>query len=140
MTDPRTLLGLRIKDDAIIAMLSDYEIEIHYDIDTDHENIEDKYWIHNFACGYTLCADKDQVVYVCFVYLQAIEDHQVFPWSIPGIKILNGTIPTLGLPTRTGDYKGSRWLRYDRDALSTHLTNNENGPSHLTFTLLSHAP
>ena len=38
-----SLLGKKLKDDDILDVLEDYEIEVVYDFDRSHENIEDIY-------------------------------------------------------------------------------------------------
>ncbi len=52
------LLGKLLKDDEVVAVLEQADMEVIYDFDRLHENTPDKYWAeskkHGYNCGLTL--------------------------------------------------------------------------------------
>ena len=128
MIDPRPFIGLHIKDDTFLQLMSDYDLTIQYDIDFDHENIPDAYWINCFAHGVSFNADASQLITCAFVYLREADGYQRFPWTFPDLQISEGEIPSLGAPSKRGQSKDSSWVRYDGTALSVHLTADPAGP------------
>ena len=140
MIDPRTLLGRKLKDDEILEFIGNHDLKVWYDIDTDHENIPDAYWIQDYTHGLEIKCDENQIVSCCFLFLRPTDEYSAFAWSLPDLAICDGRIPTLGEPTKSGAYEGVTWVRYDGAELSIHVSSDEHGPKKLTFMLRSQAP
>lgn len=140
MIDPRTLIGKKLKDDEVLEFIGDHGLKVWYDIDTDHENIPDAYWIQDFAHGLEIKCDENQIVSVCFIFMRPRDGYAAFPWALPDLIICAGKIPTLGEPTKSGSYNGETWVRYDGPDLSIRVGSDEQGPTTLTIMLRSQAP
>jgi len=138
--DPRSYLGLKLKDDLVLELLAKHDLNIRYDIDVLHENIPDAYWVEDAAHGFTLKADATQLISCGFVYLRPRDGHQAFTGQMPGIDIVGGVIPTLGQPSKSGSSGDTSWVRYDRADLSIHLTIDLHGPSMICLMLPSQVP
>lgn len=67
------LLGLHLKDDEVIDVLESFDMQVVYDFDRTHENIDDVYWAAAPSRGFQLRFDKDQRLDVVFVYVAASE-------------------------------------------------------------------
>jgi hypothetical protein len=84
------LLGKRLKDDVIIKLLDDWDVEVTYDFDRSHENIEDVYWAQAKDHGITMRFDEKQTLDTVFVYLEPIDGHTpVSPAILEDVHPLN---------------------------------------------------
>jgi hypothetical protein len=82
------LLGKKLKDDDILEVLEDYQIdEVVYDFDRSHENIEDAYWAPAREAGFQLRFNQDQVLDVIFCYVAALEGFTPVDLEITGVSI-----------------------------------------------------
>ena len=140
MYDPRILIGKPLKDDLAIEIMADNDLEIRYEIDLLHENMDDIYWIPDKNNGCLWQANQDQLIVVAFVYLRELEGYNKFHSGIDGIKIGDKELLGWGLPTKSGSYKGQSWVRYDNEKLSTHYSWDSIGPRMITFTHPSRIP
>jgi hypothetical protein len=82
------LLGKKLKDDDVLDVLEDYEIEeVVYDFDRLHENIEDAYWAPARPSGFLLRFNQHQVLDTVFCYIVANEGFAPISPSIIGVPI-----------------------------------------------------
>jgi hypothetical protein len=63
------LLGKQLKDDAVIDILDDTEMDVIYDFDRLHEGQPDKYWATSKEAGFQLGFDAAQALDVIFLHL-----------------------------------------------------------------------
>ena len=84
-----SLLGKKLKDDDILDVLEDYEIEVVYDFDRSHENIEDIYWAPAKDAGVQLRFDQSQILDTIFCYAIPLEG-----FSMNAPDYLNPDIPS----------------------------------------------
>jgi hypothetical protein len=64
-----SLLGKKLKDDDIIELLEDNNLETIYEFDRLHENIDDLYWVQATKKGFALRFNKDQILDTIFLYI-----------------------------------------------------------------------
>src|SRR4051794_10796508 len=67
------LLGKALKDDEVVDVLKDAEMQVVYDFDRLHENTPDKYWTESKKDGYQLRFDADQILVTVFLYVAPID-------------------------------------------------------------------
>ncbi|POB00358.1 hypothetical protein C2134_01810 [Chromobacterium sinusclupearum] len=67
------LLGKKLKDDDVIEVLETHDMTVVYEFDRTHENMNDLYWSDSKPDGFQFGFDKDQVLYVVFLYITASE-------------------------------------------------------------------
>ncbi len=80
------LLGLTLKDDDMLNILEDYDIEnVTYDFDRFHENTPDIYWAGSEAEGFLLRFNQNQVCDVVFCYIQATDSYSAIDPNIIGV-------------------------------------------------------
>jgi hypothetical protein len=135
MYDPRILLGRRLKSPECITLLAEFDLKIIYDIDLLREGTADVYWIRDPAHGCTWCANEHQEITVAFVQLRAEGVEQAFPWPLTGITVAGEGLAGWGAPSAAGAFPGSRWVRYDRADLTTHVEWDAAGLIKATFSL-----
>ena len=133
MIDPRQYISQNIKSDLVIEILRGFDLDIRYDIDLLHENTPDKYWIEAFNYGFCFKANQDKIIDCAFIHLIKNEKYDKFPWDLAELEIVNGEIPSLGSPTKSGVYQDVCWVRYDSAFRSIHVTTNNDGPYLLTI-------
>ena len=133
MYDPRNYIGLKLKSDLVIDLLSTYDLEIIYQIDTSHENMDDVYWISDKINGCQFRVNADQVIMVAFVYLRELEGHCQFSGTLEGINIKNNELDGLGNYNKSGKFKDQNWIRYDRESISIHYSWDSQGPRVISF-------
>ena len=71
--DFESLLGRQLKDDKVVEVLDARDIQVVYDFDRSHENLEDIYWAATQASGFQFRFDQDQKLDVVFLYIEANE-------------------------------------------------------------------
>lgn len=71
------LLGSRLKDDDVIEVLEHYDINVIYDFDRTHENMEDVYWAASTDGGFQFRFNEDQVLDTVFLYVTAREGFSI---------------------------------------------------------------
>src|SRR5438876_10511372 len=67
------LLGKHLKDDVVMEVLEDEDIEVIYDFDRLHENTPDKYWASSKRLGFRLRFDASQMLDVIFLYAMSLD-------------------------------------------------------------------
>jgi len=65
------LLEKHLKDDEIIEVLENFDIDVIYDFDRLHEGMDDVYWATSTAEGFQFRFDEDQVLDTIFLYIEA---------------------------------------------------------------------
>jgi hypothetical protein len=84
------LLRKRLKDDGIVERLDDWDVEVIYDFDRTHENIEDVYWAQAKDLGITMRFDQTQTLNTVFIYLKPIDGHTPFsPSNLEDVHAFN---------------------------------------------------
>ena len=68
-----SLLGKKLKDDCIVDILDFADIEVIYEFDRSHENLEDLYWAQSKQHGFQFRFDKDQILDNIFIYARSAE-------------------------------------------------------------------
>ena len=63
------LLGRKLKDDTILEVLETHDMIVVYEFDRTHENMDDLYWSDAKSEGFQLGFNKDQLLYVVFLYV-----------------------------------------------------------------------
>lgn len=71
--DFESLLGRQLKDDEVVEVLDAQGMQVVYDFDRSHENLEDVYWAAAQASGFQFRFDQDQKLDVVFLYIEASE-------------------------------------------------------------------
>jgi hypothetical protein len=140
MYDPRSLIGLHLKSDDIIEYLRHYGLTIIYEIDLDHENMKDIYWVADKEGGCQWEANENQMIVTVFVYLREIEGFKKHKWPINGVQIEKHQISNLGEPTKRGSYQGENWVRYDLPDISIHYSWDDHGSKKVTLMHPSRVP
>ncbi|WPH17312.1 hypothetical protein [Variovorax paradoxus] len=64
--DFESLLGRQLKDDAVVEVLDAHDMQVVYDFDRSHENLEDVYWAAAQASGFQFRFDQDQKLDVVY--------------------------------------------------------------------------
>ena len=64
--DLESLLGRQLKDDEVVEVLDAQDMQVVYDFDRSHENLEDVYWAAAQASGFQFRFDQDQNWTLCF--------------------------------------------------------------------------
>lgn len=64
-----TLLGKKLKDDEVIEILEDFDIDVVYSFDRFHENSEDVYWASATEDGFELRFNENQTLDVIFLFM-----------------------------------------------------------------------
>ena len=81
------LLGRRLKDDEIIEVLEDRQIDVVYGFDKSHENMDDIYWASAKTDGFLFRFDKDQVLNTIFLYVEPSEGFNAISRSEIDVRI-----------------------------------------------------
>lgn len=68
-----TLLGRHMKDDVVVEVLEVHDMQVVYDFDRTHENLEDVYWAAAPSRGFQFRFDQDQKLDVVFIYIMSSE-------------------------------------------------------------------
>lgn len=68
-----SLLGTALKDDAVIEILEQYDVDVVYDFDRLHENCPDVYWAGIKAAGLQLRFNEQQLLDTVFCYVEPRE-------------------------------------------------------------------
>ena len=63
------LIGINLKDDVMLEILEHYDIEVIYDFDRTHENMEDRYWVTSEQNGFQFRFNENKELDVIFLYL-----------------------------------------------------------------------
>jgi hypothetical protein len=67
------LLGRQLKDDVVLEVLEFYDLQVVYEFDRTHENMDDIYWASASSDGFQLRFNQDQVLDTVFLYVMASE-------------------------------------------------------------------
>jgi hypothetical protein len=65
------LLGKQLKDDEVVDVLETYDMTVVYEFDRSHENMDDLYWSDAKQEGFQFGFNKEQILYVIFLYISA---------------------------------------------------------------------
>ena len=63
------LLGKKLKDDLLLEIFAQYDIDVVYDFDKTHENMEDHYWAAAPKHGFQFRFNQAQLLDVIFLYM-----------------------------------------------------------------------
>ncbi len=72
------LLGQQLKDDDVIAVLDDLDMEVVYDFDRLHEGQPDRYWATSKRDGIQFGFDAQQTLSLIFLHVISCDDFTAF--------------------------------------------------------------
>ena len=75
------LLGKHLKDNSVLELLEQFEIDVIYDFDRTHEGMGDVYWAAFQDQGFLLRFDHNQKLDVIFLYISPHEGFISIPES-----------------------------------------------------------
>ena len=75
--DLLNLLGKQLKDDELIDLLEDYDVEVVYSYDRLKENQPDEYWASIPELGIQLNFDENQTLNTTFIFLEKKDGFEV---------------------------------------------------------------
>ena len=120
-----SLLRKKLKDDDILEILEFFEIEVVYDFDRLHENLEDKYWAPAKSVGFQLCFNEGQVLKNIFCYIVANEGFSPISNDMIGVPVYK-TYEAAEQACKTAGVKYSAsprvgwWIRIEAANLWSH--------------------
>jgi len=137
------LLGKRLKDDEVVDVLENAEMEVVYDFDRLHENAPDKYWAESKKDGYQFGFDADQILSVIFLYTAPVDGFTPITRSDCDVSFFATTeeVEAYGadqkLRTTKGkaDFLGTRrdWVRLEYERYSIHHEFRDGGLALVTI-------
>ena len=68
------LLGKNLKDDSIMELLELHDVDVIYEFDRNHENMDDIYWAKFRDHGFLFRFNENQILEVVFLYVAANEE------------------------------------------------------------------
>ncbi|GHC68178.1 hypothetical protein [Roseibacillus persicicus] len=124
------LLGKHLKDNELIDLLEDYDVEVVYSYDRLKENQPDEYWASIPELGIQLNFDENQILNTTFIFLEKkdgfeIADFGEFPLpKFSSKKAMRQYAEDEGVPyvEGQGDFFGKPydWLRLDYPEYKLH--------------------
>ena len=125
------LLGKRLKDDEVLELLEDHDIEVVYDFDRLHENTPDKYWAASKKDGFQFGFSEAQVLDVVFLYAAPVEGFSAIDRAdldVPvfaGVTEVEAHCAAKNLGFKKGQVRGGvladrDWARIDAGEYSIH--------------------
>ncbi len=121
------LLGKQLKDESILEVLEAYGMQVIYDFDRTHENMEDKYWAQAQPYGFQLGCNQNQKLEVIFCYIGASEGFSPIDENIIGVPVYRtfedaeNTCKRESLRYRVSDSKSPGWwIRIEGEHLWSH--------------------
>ena len=135
-----SLLGRKLKDDDVVEVLEAYDMTVVYEFDRTHEGMDDLYWSDAQPDGFQLGFDKDQVLYVVFLYIAASDgfdpidpDEVDFP-MYGAFDEAKASFESLGV-----SYKESAgekwWIKGDFDDFTRHYQFHDGNLYRITLSL-----
>ena len=137
------LLGKRLKDDEVIDLLDEKDIQVIYDFDRLHENMPDKYWATSQSDGFELCFDADQILSVIFLYATPADGFtavgqadDVHFFSTLQQAEAHAAQQNIHLSKGEADFMGAKrhWLRLEYHAHSVHYEFRDGHLARVTLT------
>jgi hypothetical protein len=138
------LLGKALKDDEVIDVLEQAEMEVVYDFDRLHENTPDKYWAESKKDGYQLRFGADQILSTIFLYAAPIDgftpvtpnDCDVLFFATTDDAEAYGAEHKLRTTKGGADFLGAwrDWVRLEYDSYSVHYQFRDGGLTMVTVT------
>lgn len=119
-------LERRLKDDAVIEMLEDYDMEVVYLFDRLHENTADAYSSAAKSAGFELRFNEHQILETIWCHVKARDGFTAVDTSILGVPYYN----SFNEASRSAELSGVRlskppsgseaWVRLEEDRLWRH--------------------
>ncbi|MBS0567200.1 MAG: hypothetical protein JSS59_07275 [Proteobacteria bacterium] len=82
-----SLLGKELKDDSIIELLEDYDVDVIYAFDRFHENTPDVYWAAIRSIGVQFRFNERQALSTIFCYIAARDGFKAVAEDVVGVPI-----------------------------------------------------
>lgn len=142
-----SLLGKQLKDDEVVEVLEFHEIEVIYDFDRTHENIEDVYWAGAKTHGFQLRFNERQVLDTIFCYIAPSEGFTSISPELIGVPLYETfdaaeeAIKSMGCTFLASDAsKGPKfnkwWIRADVEGVRRHYQFRDGLLFRVTLSLL----
>jgi hypothetical protein len=135
-----SLLGRCLKDDDVVDVLERNEIDVVYDFDRSHENIDDIYWAPSINGGFVLKFGAKQVLETIFLYAAPIEGFTAIDRTDCDVTFFSSVkeVEAYAIKSKARFNKGvvdllgihREWVRLEYDGFSVH-TNSAESPSPL---------
>lgn len=65
----KKLLGHNLKDDEVVKVLEDSDMDVIYDFDRLHQDLDDRYWAPSKRDGFQFRFDRNQILDKIFLYI-----------------------------------------------------------------------
>jgi uncharacterized protein YjhX (UPF0386 family) len=137
-------LGRKLKDDPMIRLLEEHDIEVIYRFDRQHENLPDEYTAAARNAGFELCFDESQRLKTIFCYVQSRDGFSVVDQSMVGATIFKSLAEAKATATRAGTTyehkdevqflgRSMSWIRFEREGRQIHYEFSPTGLSMITL-------
>lgn len=138
-------LGLHLKDDSVLELLEQHDMEVIYRFDRLHENSPDEYTAAARDAGFELCFDERQILKTIFCYVQDRDAFSAVDQSIVGATIFESLAEAKAAAAKDGvsyehndgmEFLGRKlcWIKFERGDRAVHY---EYSPSTLSLITLS---
>jgi hypothetical protein len=142
------LLGKSLKDDDVINVLDDMEMDVIYDFDRLHEGQPDKYWAAAQEAGIQFRFDEAQTLDTIFLYIAPDQGFAACAQGQTDIPVLTtaaevqsfGESHRLQVSKGRADFLGviSDWIRLGLDSYSVHYEFREGSLARVTVSRNEH--
>ncbi len=126
------LLGRRLKEEVVLELLEEHDIEVIYDFDRLHENTADTYWAASKKNGFQLRFSAEQTLDVAFLYVAPVDGFDALDCADLDVPLfarvaeVERYCEARKLRFAKGQMRGGvladrDWARIDADTHSTHF-------------------
>lgn len=144
----KPLLGLELKDAAIIELLQVYDVDVIYSFDRLFENQADEYWASAKSEGLEFRFDENQRLATLFVYVRGNDEYSPRDISDSDIEIFNTPAEViefvnkhdLSHATNLSKPNIPHWVRIDYPDISVHYGFGKTDLGRITLMLPSSVP
>ena len=145
--DFTNLLGKQLKDDRVLQLLEDYDIDVIYSFDRLHEGTEDIYWAQFKENGFQLRFDETQKLDVIFLYMVARDGYTPISSSEIDVPIYQSFAEArVDFEANNLDYTNypsedpsdpwyQRWIKTNNGVYTRHYEFKDNKPRMITLGL-----
>lgn len=125
------LLGRALRHDVVIGVLEHYEIDVIYEFDRTHENMDDLYWATASGAGFQFRFNQNQILDTVFLYVKGCERFTPISRSAIDVAIYESfdqaerAFSTSGLPFKQsqgspGSDMYKCWIKIDFGTYAVH--------------------
>jgi hypothetical protein len=139
-------IGQKLKDDDVVDLLEQYEMEVIYHFDRHHENSPDEYASAASASGFELRFDDRQVLTTIFCYVEERDDFLAVDPSAVGVAFFVSPAEARKAGEKEGvnckhksdvEFLGRRlsWVSFEKGNRKMHYEYSDRGLSLITLSL-----